>query len=153
MLLLRTAESRVSGDIQSSAAGEASPAAYVKQSINRKSFVVVAACAFVALIGLSIPIVMIVDPNFVERAMASFTPWLGVAGIAAVAAALAACVSYELHMPRSWTERIINVAAIAPFWGFAVSIIIGLADYHLPNLYIGGLCGLAVCLSTFCILI
>jgi hypothetical protein len=73
MLQLRTAVSRMSDDIQSSAAGESSPAAYLKRPINRRSVVVAAAGAFVALLGLSAPIVMSVDPNFVARTMASST--------------------------------------------------------------------------------
>ena len=153
MLLLRTAESRMSDDIQSSAAGEDSPAAYVKQPINRRSFVVAAVCAFFALLGLSAPIVMIVDPNFIAHVTASPTLLIGVAGIVAVAAALAACVSSELCMPRSWTERVINVAALVPFWAFAVIVVMGATDYRLPNLYIGGLAGIATCFSTLCILI
>jgi hypothetical protein len=143
----------MSDDTQSSAAGEASPAAFVKQPINRKSFVVVAACAFVVLIGLSVPIVMIVDLNFAVGKVAALTLWIGVMGIVAVAVALAAGVSFELRMPRSWIERVINVAAIIPFWGFAVILVMSVADQRLPNLYYGGLGGLAICLSTFYILL
>jgi hypothetical protein len=97
--------------------------------------------------------VAIIVRKFVAGKVTPLALWIAVIGIIAVAAALAAGVSYELRMPRSWTERVINVAAIDPFWAFAVILVIGVADHRLPNLYYGGLGGLAIRLSTFSILI